>query len=237
MAGLGKRFEEAGYRLPKPFIDVQGKPMIIRVIENLLGYLNNENIKITLIAQKSHCDRFNIIEIFQQENINPCRVIQLEGLTEGTACTLLKAKKYINNDEELIVANSDQLVLDPDFLENGLNYFRKKNADGGIWCFIDSHIKWSFAKLAPDHTVCEVAEKIPISNLATVGVYYFKKGSSFVHGAEAMIEKNIRVNNEFYTCPVYNQIIANGEKILVYMINEMVGLGTPEDLNNYLKDY
>ena len=229
MAGLGKRFEDAGYTLPKPLIDVAGKPMIMRVVENL----NKVDEKHIFIAQKSHCQAFDVegtLKIMRPS----CELIQLDGLTEGTACTILKAVHLIDNEDELIIANSDQLVLDEGFLEKGLNFFRKNNMDGGIWCFLSQDPKWSFAKISPDCTVSEVAEKTHISDLATVGVYYFKKGSSFVKAAKAMIEKNIRVNNEFYTCPTYNQAIAAGEKIAVYMINVMEGLGTPEDLKKYL---
>lgn len=229
MAGLGKRFEEAGYSLPKPIIDVDGKPMIIRVIENI-GAEDNHHI---FIVQKKHCDTYDTHKILK--TVRPsCDIIELNGLTEGTACTILKAEHLIDNNEELVIANSDQLVLDEDFFERGLKYFRKNKMDGGIWCFLTQEKKWSYAKLAPDQTVCRVAEKDPISNMGTVGIYYFKKGSSFVKAAKAMIDKNIRVNNEFYTCPVYNQIIESGEKVAIYMINEMMGLGTPEDLNKYL---
>lgn len=228
MAGLGSRFEKEGYALPKPLIEVAGKPMIVRVIENI-GLPKDKHIFIT---QKAHCDKFNVRHTLKYA-VSDCNVIELNGLTEGTACTILKAEEYIT-DDELIISNSDQLVLDKDFIQRGLNYFRKNNVDGGIWCFLAQETKWSYAELNSDYNVCRVAEKDPISNLATVGIYYFKKGTSFVSAAKSMISKNIRVNNEFYTCPVFNQLIETGAKVKVYMINEMRGLGIPEDLKLFL---
>jgi dTDP-glucose pyrophosphorylase len=85
--------------------------------------------------------------------------------------------------------------------------------------------------------VVEVAEKRPISDLATVGIYYFRRSAEFVRAARQMIEKNIRVNGEFYVCPVFNEMIEAGLKILVHEIDssQMHGLGTPEDLSRFLE--
>ncbi|NBW58633.1 hypothetical protein EBR43_12830, partial [bacterium] len=110
------------------------------------------------------------------------------------------------------------------------------NIDAGILTFNSTHPKWSYAKVNDDGFVCEVAEKNPISNIATVGVYYWKRGSDYVKYAEQMINKNIRVNNEFYVCPVFNEAIQDGKKIKVFNIEKMWGLGTPEDLDYYLKN-
>jgi len=225
MAGLGSRFEKAGYTLPKPLIDVLGKPMIRRVVDNI-GVPGNYYF----IAQRT-CPLYDtIIQIPY-----PSEIIKIDGLTEGAACTVLKARSRIDSNEELLMANSDQMVLDVNFVQAGIDYFRKRDLDGGIWCFLCKHPKWSYARIDDQCLVTEVAEKNPISDLATVGTYYFKKGSDFVRSAEQMIQKNIRVNNEFYTCPVYNELIGCGGKVGVYMVNEMVGLGTPEDLESYIE--
>ena len=125
----------------------------------------------------------------------------MDGITEGAACTALLAKEYIDNDAPLFFANSDQWV---DWNPVGFMYeMQETEADGGIVTFKSTHPKWSFAKI--DGRVTEVAEKNPISENATVGYYYWKHGSEFVKYAEQMIEKDIRVNNEFYICPVFNE--------------------------------
>ena len=232
MAGLGSRFAKAGYEKPKPFIDVAGKAMIVRVLENL-AYPDARYI---LIARKEHIDKEQglVKQIEQQFN---AIFIPIDKLTEGTACTVLYARKYINNDEPLLIANSDQIVdmNIADFIDD----CKDRNLDGSILTFIDKHNdpKWSFAKLDENNLVTEVREKIVISEFATVGIYLYSKGQEFVDAAIDMIIENDRVNNEFYTCPTYNYAIKYGSKIGIYNIDfeQMHGIGTPEDLNTYLE--
>ena len=231
MAGLGSRFADVGYSKPKPFIDVNGKPMIVRVLENL----KIPNANYILIARSEHL--LKEAELVQQiESENNATFIGIDKLTEGTACTVLFARKYINNDSPLLIANSDQIVdFDViDFLEDNF----KRNLSGSILVFQDptKNPKWSFAKLDLNEKVIEVKEKKPISDLATVGIYLFTKGSEFVDGTVDMIINNDRVNNEFYTCPVYNYLIQENLNIGSYKIplEAMHGIGTPEDLMKYL---
>ena len=229
MAGAGSRFEQAGYTFPKPLIEVRKKPMIQVVVENL-------NIKANYIyvVQKSHREKYNLDALLSL--ITPgCKIVETEGMTEGAACTALLAKEYINSDAPLFFANSDQFV---EWDSNEFLYkMNETNADGGIVTFEATHPKWSFAKVNKQGLVTEVAEKNPISNIATIGFYYWKHGSDFVKYAEQMINKNIRVNNEFYVCPVFNEAIEDGKAIRTFNVEEMWGLGTPEDLNYYLENY
>ena len=133
----------------------------------------------------------------------------------------------------MFFANSDQYA---DWNSNEFMYkMNETNSDGGIVTFTSTHPKWSFAKLDENGLVTEVQEKNPISNIATVGFYYWKDGLDFVKYAEDMINKNIRVNNEFYVCPVYNQAIQDNKKIRTFNINKMWGLGIPEDLDYFVK--
>ena len=229
MAGAGSRFEQAGYTFPKPLIDVKGKPMIQVVTENL-------NIKANFIyvVQKQHREKYNLDTLLNL--ITPkCKIVEVDGVTEGAACTALLAKKYIDNDNPLFFANSDQFV---EWDSNEFLYkMNETDADGGIVTFKATHPKWSFAKVNKAGLVTEVAEKNPISDIATVGYYYWKKGSDFVKYAEEMIDKDIRVNNEFYVCPVFNQAIKDRKQIRTFTIDKMWGLGTPEDLNYYLENF
>ena len=229
MAGAGSRFEQAGYTFPKPLIDVRNKPMIQVVVENL-----NIKANFIYIVQKSHREKFNLDTLLNLITPN-CKIIEVEGITEGAACTALLAKEYINTDTPLFFANSDQFV---EWDSNEFMYkMNETNADGGIVSFEATHPKWSFAKINDQGLVTEVAEKNPISNIATVGFYWWKQGSDFVKYAEEMIEKNIKVNDEFYVCPVFNQAIEDGKKIRTFNIDKMWGLGTPEDLKYYLENY
>ena len=229
MAGAGSRFEQAGYTFPKPLIEVNGKPMIQVVVENL-----NIDANYIYVVQKSHREKYNLDTMLNL--ITPgCKIVEVDELTEGAACTALLAKEYINSDSPLFFANSDQFV---EWDSNEFMYkMQESNCDGGIVTFKATHPKWSFAKIDDNGFVTEVAEKNPISDNATVGYYYWKHGSDFVKYAEQMIERNIRVNNEFYVCPVFNQAIEDCKKIRIFESAKMWGLGTPEDLKFYLENH
>ena len=228
MAGAGSRFEKAGFTFPKPLIEVKGKPMIQLVTENL-----NIDARHVYVVQKSHYEKYNLKHLLNL--IAPgCKIVQVEGITEGAACTTLLAKEFIDNDEPLLIANSDQYV---EWESNEFMYsMTADEVDAGILTFTATHPKWSFAKLGPDGFVTEVAEKKTISDIATVGVYYWKKGSDYVRFAEKMIENNDRVNNEFYVCPVFNHAIKDNLKVKTYHIEKMWGIGTPEDLDRFLEE-
>lgn len=229
MAGAGSRFASAGYTFPKPLIEVNGKPMIQVVVENL-----NIEANYTFIVQKEHYEKYNLNYLLNLIAPN-CNIVQVDGLTEGAACTTLLAKEFIDNDYPLVMANSDQFV---EWNSNECLYaFNADGVDGGIITFKSTHPKWSYARIGEDGFVSEVAEKKPISDNATVGIYFWKKGSDYVKYAEQMIEKNIRTNGEFYVCPVFNEAIGDGKKVRVKDIDGMWGIGTPEDLNYFLEHY
>ena len=229
MAGNGSRFAQAGYTFPKPLIEVHGKPMIQVVVENLAVEANH-----IFVVQKLHREKYNLDSMLSL--ICPgCKIVEVDSVTEGAACTVLLAKELIDNDEPLVIANSDQ------FIEwNSLEFFYKmneQNLDAGIVSFKATHPKWSYARVDDNGFVTEVAEKNPISDIATVGVYYWKQGKDFVKYAESMISKDIRVNNEFYVCPVFNEALLDGLKIKTFDVPKMWGIGTPEDLNYFLENY
>jgi HAD superfamily hydrolase (TIGR01509 family) len=229
MAGAGSRFSAAGYTFPKPLIDVNGKPMIQMVVENL-----NIDANFVFVVQKEHREKYNLDTLLNLIAPN-CKVVEVDGLTDGAACTALLAKEYIDSDAPLFFANSDQFV---EWDSNEFFYkMNETDADGGIVTFKATHPKWSFAKIDDNGIVTEVAEKNPISDLATVGFYYWKHGSDFVKYAEQMIANNVRVNNEFYVCPVFNQAIDGGKVIRTFDVPKMWGTGTPEDLKYYLENY
>jgi dTDP-glucose pyrophosphorylase len=145
------------------------------------------------------------------------------------------AKEFIDNDNPLFFANSDQFV---EWDSNEFFYkMNETDCDGGIVTFKATHPKWSFAKVDERGYVTEVAEKNPISDIATVGFYYWKRGGDFVKYAERMIEKDIRVNNEFYVAPVFNQAIEDCKIIRTFDVPKMWGIGTPEDLNYFIENY
>ncbi len=228
MAGEGSRFAKEGYQFPKPLIDVNGKPMIQKVVENL-----DFDAEYIFLVRKSHLEKYSgLSETLIQITNKKCKIVIVDSLTEGAACTALLAKEFINNDEELLIANSDQIL---DYEIDNFHLLKNlTNVDGIVFSFIAVHPKWSFVKLNSRMYITEVAEKKPISNIATCGIYWFRKGSEFVSSAEKMIDKKIKVNNEYYIAPVYNEMIAEGKEIVPFYVNKMWGVGTPEDLKHYL---
>jgi HAD superfamily hydrolase (TIGR01509 family) len=229
MAGAGSRFSVAGYTFPKPLVEVNGQPMIRTVVENL-----NIEAHYIYIVRKEHYEKYNLQYMLNM--ITPgCDVIQVDELTEGACCTTLLAEQLINNDQPLLIANSDQyLEWDSSEFMYGMS---AGNVDGGVITFENTHPKWSYAKLDERGAITEIAEKKVISNIATVGIYYWKKGADYVNYAHKMIEKDIRVNGEFYVAPVYNEAILDGKIFKPYNVEGMWGLGTPEDLDHFLKHH
>lgn len=229
MAGAGSRFSVAGYTFPKPLIDIKGKPMIQIIVNNL-----NIDANYIYIVRTEHRLKYNLDTLLKLITPN-CKIIEVDKITEGAACTTLLASELINNDSPLLIANSDQFI---DWDSNEFMYkMNESGCDGGILTFKSTHPKWSFVKIDNIGNAIEVAEKNPISDNATVGIYYWLKGSDYVKYAQKMIEDNIRVNNEFYVCPVYNQAIKDNKKIKIFNVDKMYGLGTPEDLNYFLETY
>jgi UDP-N-acetylglucosamine diphosphorylase / glucose-1-phosphate thymidylyltransferase / UDP-N-acetylgalactosamine diphosphorylase / glucosamine-1-phosphate N-acetyltransferase / galactosamine-1-phosphate N-acetyltransferase len=231
MAGLGSRFSIAGYKDPKPFIDVWGLPMIEKVISNL----NMQDARFILLVRNDLTPKYLKILNELKKKYNT-ELITIELTTEGAACTTLFAYDFINDENELIIANSDQLV---DFSINDMRVDAiTRELAGSVLVFEDNDPKWSFVKIDKDGYLIDLKEKNPISNLATVGIYYFRRGSDYVKSAIKMIITNDRTNNEFYVAPTYNYLNKfSKKKIGVYRISksQMHGLGTPEDLEDYLR--
>lgn len=231
MAGEGSRFAKEGYQFPKPLIDVRGKPMIQRVVENL----KFDDADYIFLVRKSHLEKYEgLTGTIQQITNSKGRIVVVDSLTEGAACTALLAKQFINTDDDLLIANSDQII---EYEPQNFSYLKSMTkVDGIIFTFEAVHPKWSFVKLNGQGLITEVAEKRPISNVATCGIYWFRHGNAFVSHAEQMIEKNIRVNNEFYIAPVYNEMIQSDASVIPFQVHKMWGIGTPEDLRFYMEN-
>lgn len=224
MAGAGSRFADAGYTFPKPLIEVHGKPMIQAVVESL-----NISAHYIFIVQEEHYEKYNLRNVLNL--IAPgCDIVRINGQTDGAARTVLKAEHLINSDKPLVIANSDQIVK----WDSANFLYSLANLDGGILTFKSTHPKWSYARVE-NGLVVEVAEKNPISDNATVGIYLWNRGSDFVKYAHQMIDLDKRVNGEYYVAPVFNEAIAGGLRFGIREAQEMWGVGTPEDLNYYLE--
>ena len=231
MAGEGSRFVKKGYTFPKPLIDVRGKPMIQKVVENL-DFIS----EYIFLVRKKHIQEYaGLVDTLERITNGSYKIVEVDSLTEGAACTALLAKEHINSDEDLLIANSDQFIEYQ--RQNFISLKDMTSVDAIVWTFNAVHPKWSFVKTNARGYITEVAEKRPISDIATCGMYWYRKGSDFVKYAEQMVEKDIRVNNEFYIAPVYNELIQDKKSLIPFYVHKMWGLGTPEDLVHFKENY
>jgi dTDP-glucose pyrophosphorylase len=231
MAGQGSRFSKEGYTFPKPLINVRGKPMIQAVVENL-----DFDCEYIFLVRSEHLKEYSgLLGTLDRITNGRFNYVEVDSLTEGAACTALLAEKYIDSDEDILIANSDQIIEYENY--NFLTLKNLTNVDSIVFTFDAVHPKWSFVKTNSRGFVIEVAEKKPISNRATCGIYWYRKGSDFVKYAKQMVNKDIRVNNEFYIAPVYNELISDGKTLIPFYVNKMWGIGTPEDLRYYLDNF
>jgi len=231
MAGRGQRFSDAGYTQPKPLIPIHGKPMTEVVIRNLTPKQKHRFIFLIL---REHAEAFGFDKHLKTWAPG-CEIVYVDRVTEGAACTVLLAKKFINTEEPLMIANCDQWV---DIrIDDYLDAMDGQGADGLIMTMTADDPKWSFVRFDHEGKIVEVVEKKVVSNEATVGIYNYLRGDDFVWAAESMISHNFRVNNEFYVAPAYNEMIGNGQKIIAYNVGTeysgMHGLGIPSDLKKF----
>lgn len=230
MAGRGTRLQNFD-SYPKPLVKVLGKTIVEWSIETL-GLEGNY----IFCCKKEHIENYRIDKILKKIVPN-CKIISIDYQTKGTVQSVLEASNLINNDEELIISDTDHyLIWDKDFF---MEKIRSKNMDGCVMVFPEEYTstKASYVKLDNNGFVIESAEKQPISKIATVGVHYFKKGSDFVKHANDMINRGIEYNNEFYVTPVYNLFIESNKKIITYPVKKMWPLGSPEEVNLFLKEF
>ena len=225
MAGNGQRFFDDGYDLPKPLIDIKGKPMFKRVVDNL--HLNG-NVQLTCIVRQDHVDEYDIDKKIK-EHYEDANVLVSPGPTEGAACTVRLATSMFGG-EAMIVANCDQL-MDWDY-EKFYKMIEMSLYPGGlIPVFKPDHNepKHSYCNVDSNDNLLQLKEKEIISDLATVGIYYFGDEVKWIKAHEKQMDSNDRTNNEFYLAPTYNYL---EENVGVHRIDEMIGMGTPEELND-----
>lgn len=222
MAGKGQRFLEAGYKVPKPLLNLGEKP----IIEHIIKTMRMPSAQFIFIVRQDHCEEHNLDKKLLE--IEPtAKIVKINQLTEGSICTVLLAKEHFDDENPIIIKDCDQIInWNP---SSFMEFVLRKKADGAIVNIHTDRPNYSFSRVDSKGRIIETAEKNIISNHGSVGIYYFRKGSDLVKYAQRMIDKNIRTNNEFYTSPVYNQLIQDFKIILHYPIAEIFQMGTPEE--------
>lgn len=231
MAGSSEQFREAGYAYPKSLVEIDGVPVIERVVNDLASLHTPDNDFIFVIRKDENV-RFHIGDILHLL-LPASRVVEANTDTGGAACSALLAIEQIDNEQALFIVNGDQ-IIDADLAE-ALAGFRLAGLDGGVIVFQAVHPRWSYVKCNDDGYVIEAAEKRPISHFATAGAYYFAHGADFVAAAMTMIRKDAHVDGNFYICPAFNEMILEQKKIGVHLIpaTAYFSLMTPQLLQRY----
>lgn len=229
IAGKAQRFIDKGYVMPKPLIMARDE----QIIDLALKSVNVNKFNLIFVVRLDHINNFAIDEILKQKFGNSIKIVVVDHITQGSVSTCLLAKEHIDNDMPLVIYTPDvcfeeteSSVFDPDTLD--------KDIDGCLLTFKANSDAHSYVQIDENGYAIKTAEKEVISENAAVGVYYYKTGSMFVKYAEEMIEKNIRVKNEFYISPMYNLLIRDSKKITIKQVEKMHVLGTPEELEFFI---
>jgi NDP-sugar pyrophosphorylase family protein len=229
MAGSDELFRKHGFPFAKPVIEIDGRPLVEHSMECLKVV---DGAEFVFIVRKEDDLRFHLREVLQL--LDPaCKTIRADGETAGAACTALLAVEHMMNEEELIIANADQILAFD--LNDAILSFRERELDAGTVVFESVHPRWSFVKTDENGQVIEAAEKRPVSRNATAGIYYFRKGRDFVEAAQAMILKGADVNGGFFVCPTFNELILAQKKIGIHQIDreQYISLATPQAVEEY----
>jgi NDP-sugar pyrophosphorylase family protein len=229
MGGSDEAFRQQGYAYTKPLIEIAGRPLVQHVFDPLRQVNDGRTI---FVIRREDDLRFYLREVLRL--LDPSvEVIRADGPTAGAACTALLAIELIDNDDELLIVNSDQILAFD--LSGTLQRFRARRLDAGTVVFDSVHPRWSFVKTDANDMVIEAAEKRPISRNATAGVYYFRKGSFFVEAAKAMILKDASVNGGFFVCPSLNELVLTQKRVGVERIEreQYISLATPQAVEEY----
>lgn len=227
MAGDSKAFASDVYKFPKFLLEVDGKPLIQHLVNSFSNLKESDFI---FIVKKSESHKYHIDNVIKLLLPNST-ILKVEGETKGAACSALFAVDHINSDKPLLITNGDQ-ILDinyADFIDKSANY------DASTIIFDSVHPRWSYVKLDDKNEVIEASEKRPISNNATAGTYFYKKGKYFVDSATEMIRKDVNVNGLYYICPAFNEMILKNKAISTYKIKQSQyhQITNPQELKSY----
>lgn len=207
--------DHAEYQFPKPLVEIDGKPMIQWVYENLSEIKTAEK-KFIFILREEDCTRFHLDQTVNILTDGKAVVVRLKEETKGAVCSCLMAIDHLDPNQPLMIANGDQ-IIEKD-LNAAVNHFIKQDLDGGLVTFESVHPKWSYARMEGDWVV-ETAEKRPISKRAIAGIYYFKKAGDFVKGGMEVIKKNTNTNGIFFVSSTINELVLNNLKVGAYSID------------------
>lgn len=239
MAGLGQRFADAGYLVPKPLIPVDGLPMVVRAVADLPPVERS-----VFVVHSEHARRFNIDQVIAESFSDP-RVIVAPGLTDGQACTVRLASSELALDRSVLVAACDNSHLfDEDKFEL---LVASSDFDCLIWTYRhDSRVLrrpqaygWVRTRgnsIEVENVSCkQPISSSPLEDHVISGCFWFRTARLMLEGIDSLIASGNRINNEFYLDVVPNSLIARGRRVAVFEVEKYIGWGTPAELADYLR--
>jgi NDP-sugar pyrophosphorylase family protein len=241
MAGRGSRFSECGYKQPKPLIDVDGEPMIVRAVDCL-----PQTNKKVFICAKEHLVQRDLETILQQKYTD-CKILSVDRTTEGQACTCEIGLAEVNPEQPILISACDNGVR---FDSNKYMKLMNSNVDVIVWSFRNNQTSkinpnmYSWLDVDKDNNIKRVSSKKfifddPLKTHAIIGTFFFRKAKYFLQGLYANYKSNIRTCNEFFVDDVINQNISQGLVVKVFEVDDYICWGTPDDYKtyNYWKEY
>ena len=195
---------------PKPLIEIQGKPMIQHVIENLTDRTNFR--KIIFVVRQEECDKFHLDNTLSLLSPSKPIIIRLRADTKGALCSVLLAIEHINSDEPLVISNADQ-IFSPGCIAENITTFTTSEVDAACLTFKSVHPRWSYVRTDANGLLTETAEKRPISQHAIAGLYFYRHGAEFIVHGMASIRRGASVDGAYFISPVFNEYILAGKKV------------------------
>ena len=227
MAGRGQRFIDAGYTVPKWRIEINNISLLEWSIDSLPLSLTT---KLIFVCLKEHVENYNLKEFINlkyKTKVPKIEFVELDHVTRGQAESALIAQPLLDMQKPLLIFNIDTQFVSNTIVENLL-----KDPEGLLGAFTSNSLNFSYAALDGNNEyVVKTAEKEVISDYALTGLYYFKHPTDFIEATNYAIQNNITVNNEFYIAPIYNYLIAKGNKVIIDIVDEINILGTPSEVD------
>ena len=219
MGGAGSRFYKDGYRMPKPLIEIEGKPFFYWATNSVAHFMNVDDI--TFVVLKEHVDKFDIDKAILKY-FPLAKLIIIPKVLEGAVLTCMEGVKNINDDDSLLFNDCDHAFVCRKFYD-----FNGAGLDGALLTFKSKDPRYSFLEMDADGNVIRTVEKQAISDNAICGAYYFKDKNTFMKNAIRYLDECDY--SEYFMSGVYNVMAKEGLKIGNFTCDEHLSFGTPEE--------
>lgn len=232
VAGLGSRFTTVGITKPKPLIEVGGKPMVRWAADSIPCIKDDDFV---FVVREAHVENHQLDDRLRDIFSIAVDILVIDYLTEGPACTAQLASECVDDEEAVVITDSDHYFESKAYCD--LIQDPAGSVDGAIPVFESKKEGLSYSEVDENDVIKKVKEKERISPYANIGAYYFSKFEYFSEAIDKMRKKREKVNNEYYVAPVYNELISNDKKVVARKCSKVWSLGTPKSVNEFEKKF